>query len=110
MQQYHPDASGYFKSLDAMYYSGGRGLQGYREVALEAHKPRTKTEMDFREGDTIISSPRNHWNNGSSKGRTKRSEYEGMYPSYKVEREVKIAKMPIHTQKPTGTIMQDPES
>ncbi len=94
MQQYHADASGYVKSLDATYFYWGQ--PEYREVALEDHKPRTKREMDIMVGDKIIGSPLAHWNNGYSKGINNRTSRKGLYPSYKVEEEVRIAKMPTY--------------
>ena len=96
MQQYHPDASDYFKSLDAVYYFWGQ--LAHQEVALEAQKPRTRKEMDILVGDKIISSPRDHWNNGYSKGKNNRTSHKGLYPSYKVEEEVRIAKMPTYPE------------
>ncbi len=106
MQQYHVDASGYFKSLDDIYYFGGQ--HGHQQVALEAHAPRTSEEMELLLGDQIGIAG-NHWN-GYSKGTNKRSTRIGLYPSYKVEEEVRIVKMPTYPEADQGIHKRDPES
>lgn len=95
MQQYHADASSYFTSVDSIHF-----LQGHdsEQMALEAHTPRTKKEMELRVGDKISVTPKEYYNfhNGYSKGKNKRSSRVGLYPLYKVEDAVRIVKMPIY--------------
>ncbi len=93
MQQYHADASGYFKSLDKVYF-----LQGHehKQVALESHTPLTNEEMELAIGDQI-SITGNQWN-GFSNGTNKRSSRSGLYPTHKVGEEVRIVKMPTYPE------------
>ncbi len=97
MQQYHADASGYFTSLDSIHF-----LQGHENklVALEAHAPRTREEMELRTGDRISVKPKEYHNfhNGYYRGRNKRSSRVGLYPLYKVEEEIRTVKMPTYPE------------
>ncbi len=94
MQQYHPDASGYIKSLDKIYFFTGQ--RAHQEVALEAHRPRTSDEMELLVGDRITRTKLRLWDNGYSKGINERTSANGLYPLYKVEEVVRIAKMPTY--------------
>ena len=94
MQQYHVDASGYFKSLDDIYYFGGQ--HDHQQVVLEGHTPRTRKEIELLVGDKIGIAG-NHWN-GYSNGKNRRSSRIGLYPSYKVEEVVRIEKMPTYPE------------
>ncbi len=95
MQQYHVDASGYFKSLDDIYYFSG-SQHRHLQVALEAHVSHSSEEIELLVGDHIGITG-NHWN-GFSKGTNKRSSRIGLYPSYKVEDEVRMVKMPTYPE------------
>ncbi len=102
MQQYHADASGYIKSLDDIYYFWGH--YEHKIVAMEAHVPRSSKEIELLPGDQI-SIKETEWNSryssdwiGYSKGKNERSMRVGLYPSYKVEEVVRIAKMPTYPE------------
>lgn len=91
MQDLHPDASTYFHSLDDIYYFGGQN--GHNQIAIYPHEPQNSDEIGFQPGD-LIGVAGNHWN-GYSKGTNRRvGMNSGLYPSYKVENKVEIAKMP----------------
>lgn len=95
MQDLHYDASAYFHSLDDIYYFGGQN--GHNQVALYAHEPQNGDEISFQPGD-LIGVAGNHWD-GYSKGTNRRTgTRSGLYPSYKVENKVEIAKMPLYKE------------
>lgn len=94
MQNYFPDASARFKSLDDIYYYGGQNA--HNVVATLAHEPKRKSEMHINVGD-IIGIAGNHWN-GFSKGRNLRTNQIGLYPSFKVKDKVEIAKFPTYSE------------
>lgn len=95
MQDLHYDASAYFHSLDDIYYFGGQN--GHNQVALYAHEPQNGDEIAFQPGD-LIGVAGNHWD-GYSKGTNRRTgTRSGLYPSYKVENKVEIAKMPLYKE------------
>lgn len=92
MQSLHPDASGYFHSLDDVYYYGGQNSHNQR--ARFPHNSKRSDEMSFRVGD-IIGIAGNHWD-GYSKGANRRNKQNALYPSYKVEEVVDIANFPLY--------------
>ncbi len=97
MQQYHADASDYATTLDNKHYVFGHH---YQQVALEAHTPRTSEEIELKVGDRIRVKWKQRHNNhsGYTQGRNLRSSSLGWYPSYKVERELRIVKMPTYSE------------
>lgn len=95
MQTLHPvDASSNFYSLDDIYYFGGQSAHNQR--ALYAHRPRTDEEIGFEPGD-VIGIAGNHWD-GYSKGINRRTNQEGLYPSYKAEELLDVADMPTYDE------------
>lgn len=80
MQTRFADASWRFRSLDDVYYFGGQN--SHNVIALFDHKPERLDEIEIRRGD-LIGLAGNHWN-GYSKGRNRRNNQEGLFPSYKV--------------------------
>lgn len=87
MQVRYPDASWRYSSLDDVYYFGGQNAHNVR--AIYEHAPNKEAgEIELKVGDTIGLAG-NHWN-GYSKGRNKRTNQEGLFPTYKV--------IDIHTQ------------
>ncbi|KAG0718343.1 Alpha-(1,6)-fucosyltransferase [Chionoecetes opilio] len=75
MQSFHPDASGYFRSLDDIYYYGGQNSHNQR--ARIPHTPRRSEELPLVPGD-IVGIAGNHWD-GYSKGVNEDCP-EGLYP------------------------------
>ncbi|CAD6186697.1 unnamed protein product [Caenorhabditis auriculariae] len=69
-----------FHSLDDIYYFGGQ--HPHEQVAVEAHKPERRGEIELKVGDRIGIAG-NHWD-GFSKGQNRRTGADGLYPSYKV--------------------------
>lgn len=92
MQSFHPDASGFFRSLDDIYYYGGQNAHNQR--VRFPHTPRRSDELSLIPGD-IVGIAGNHWD-GYSKGMNRRTRQNGLYPSYKVEEVVDIADFPIY--------------
>ncbi len=105
MQQYHADASGYFKSLDDIYFFCGQ--HDHDQVALEAHAPRTSEEIELQVGDKLGIAG-NHWD-GYSKGTNRRLSRIGLYPSYKAGEVVRIVKMPTYPEADHGILKRDPD-
>ena len=89
MQQRLIDAAWRVQPLDDVYYFGGQNAHNQRAVIN--HKAVWPNEFSFNQGD-IIGTEGNHWD-GFSKGSDKTSGLSGLYPSYKVEEIVNIAKM-----------------
>ncbi|XP_041468752.1 alpha-(1,6)-fucosyltransferase-like isoform X2 [Lytechinus variegatus] len=97
MQYLHEEgASANFRSLDDIYFFCG--MHGRNQTALYKHKPRGPEEIEMKPGD-IISVAGNHWD-GYSKGTNLNSgsKRTGLYPSYKAEINVRIAKMPTYPE------------
>lgn len=94
MQPIRGDASGWFKSLDDIYYYGGQHPHEF--VAVESHTRTQQFEIDLRVGD-IIHMAGNHWD-GYSKGANTRTGQTGLFPSYKVRDKVVKVKMPTYPQ------------
>ena len=95
MQTRHVDASRYFRSLDDIYYFGGQ--TGHVQVALVEHKARPGSdELDLIPGE-IIEVAGNLWN-GFSKGRSKRTDLVGVYPSYKVREQIEVVEFPTYPE------------
>lgn len=69
MQQFYPDASNRFKSLDDMYYYGGQNAHNV-EAVLD-HKAQGPDQIQVRSGD-LIGIAGNHWD-GWSKGKNIRT-------------------------------------
>lgn len=51
MQNYYPDASSRYKSLDDIYYYGGQNP--HNVIAVLPHEPRKPGEMQVLPGDLI---------------------------------------------------------
>ncbi|GLV37169.1 alpha16-fucosyltransferase [Carabus blaptoides fortunei] len=96
MQNYYPDASSRFHSLDDIYYYGGQNA--HNQLALISHEPKRQDEMELIPGD-LVGVAGNHWN-GYSKGRNLRTNMMGLYPSFKVENKVEIVKFPTYPEVP----------
>jgi glycoprotein 6-alpha-L-fucosyltransferase len=89
MQQRLVDAAWRVQPLDDVYYFGGQNAHNQR--GLISHKANWPNEFSFGRGD-IIGTEGNHWD-GFSKGSDKTNGQSGLYPSYKTEEIVNIAKM-----------------
>ncbi|CAF1024054.1 unnamed protein product [Rotaria sp. Silwood1] len=89
MQQRVVDGAWRVESLDDVYYFGGQNAHNQRAVI--SHKSIMPNDFSFERGD-IIGTEGNHWN-GFSKGSDKTNDKSGLYPSYKIEEIVNIAKM-----------------
>lgn len=96
MQNYYPDASSRFHSLDDIYYYGGQNA--HNQLALIPHEPKRQDEMELIPGD-LVGVAGNHWN-GYSKGRNLRTNMMGLYPSFKVENKVETVKFPTYPEVP----------
>ena len=80
--RYVEDASWRFRSLDDVYYYGGQSPHDVRAV-YDHEADAKRGEIEIRVGD-LIGLAGNHWN-GYSKGLNRRTNKEGLFPSYKVE-------------------------
>nr|XP_023022722.1 alpha-(1,6)-fucosyltransferase [Leptinotarsa decemlineata] len=94
MQNYYPDASYRFRSLDDIYYYGGQNA--HNVVAVWPHEPKRSAEMSISTGD-LIGVAGNHWN-GFSKGRNLRTNQVAFYPSFKVKDKIETAKFPTYSE------------
>lgn len=94
MQNYYGDASTKFRSLDDIYYYGGQNA--HNVIAIWPHMPKYNGEMTIKKGD-LIGVAGNHWN-GFSKGRNLRTNQIGLYPSFKVNEKVEVAKFPTYSE------------
>lgn len=94
MQNYFPDASARFRSLDDIYYYGGQN--GHNRVAVLAHEGKKDGELSLEVGD-LVGVAGNHWN-GFSKGRNVRTNQIGLYPGFKVKDKVETAKFPTYSE------------
>lgn len=94
MQTLHPDASGYFHSLDDIYYFGGQNA--HNQIAISPHKPQNPEEIVLEPGD-LIGVAGNHWD-GYSKGINRKSGRTGLYPSYKVKESIDTIKYPTYPE------------
>lgn len=95
MQPIRGDASGWFKSLDDIYYFGGQ--HPHEVVAVEPfEKSPYSLEIDLQVGDIIVMAG-NHWD-GYSKGYNRRTGQSGLFPSYKVRDKVVKVKMPTYPE------------
>ncbi|KAJ8938216.1 hypothetical protein NQ314_011575 [Rhamnusium bicolor] len=94
MQNYYPDASARFRSLDDIYYYGGQNA--HNVVAVWPHEPKRSSEMTIAAGD-LIGIAGNHWN-GFSKGRNLRTNQIAFYPSFKVKDKIETAKFPNYSE------------
>lgn len=92
MQTFYPDASDRFKSLDDIYYYGGQNA--HNQVAVIGHKPRNLDEIELEVGD-LVGVAGNHWN-GMSKGKNRRTNQVGLFPSFKVMDRIETAKLPLY--------------
>lgn len=95
MNAKHVDASRSFQSLDDIYYYGGQNE--HKVKAKVPHQARNKDEIDLEVGDEL-SIAGNHWN-GYSKGFSHRVLKEGVFPSFKVEEVINVAKFPVYENK-----------
>ena len=89
MQQRVVDGAWRVQSLDDVYYFGGQIAHNQRAVI--SHKAVWANEFSFNHGD-LIGTEGNHWD-GFSKGSDKTNGRSGLYPTYKTEEIVNIAKM-----------------
>lgn len=94
MQNYYPDASSRFRSLDDIYYYGGQNA--HNVIAVWPHEPKRNGEMSIATGD-LIGVAGNHWN-GFSKGRNLRTNQIAFYPSFKVKDKIETAKFPTYSE------------
>ena len=92
MQIHNPDAHNWFYSLDDIYYYGGQNA--HNQQALYEHVAQDDNEISLQPGD-LIGVAGNHWD-GFSKGTSRRLGKTGLYPSFKVEEKVQIAKFPSY--------------
>ncbi|XGW04875.1 hypothetical protein V3C99_015780 [Haemonchus contortus] len=90
MQVQQGDAGERFHSLDDIYYFGGQ--HAHELIAVEDHVPEQPGEIELRVGD-IIGVAGNHWD-GFSKGVNRRTEANGLYPSYKAVERWRIVDVP----------------
>lgn len=96
MQNYYPDASDRFYSLDDIYYFGGQNA--HNQIAVLPHEPKKSNEMELVPGD-IVGVEGNHWD-GYSKGKNRRTNVIGLYPSFKVENKIDVVKFPTYPEVP----------
>ncbi|KAI4462501.1 alpha- 16 -fucosyltransferase [Holotrichia oblita] len=94
MQNYYPDASDKFRSLDDIYYYGGQNP--HNRMAVLPHDGHNNGELSMLPGD-LIGVAGNHWN-GYSKGKNLRTKQIGLYPSFKVKDKVEIVKLPVYPE------------
>jgi len=92
MQQYHPDASNRFKSLDDIWYYGGQ--DEHQQEAIIPHRPGHHGEIELRAGD-VLGVAGNHWD-GFNKGRNHRTNKVGLYPEYKTRERLRVVKFPTY--------------
>lgn len=92
MLSYHPDASGWFHSLDDIYYFGGQ--EAHEQLVVYPHKPGESDQQQIHldVGD-IVGIAGNHWD-GWSKGRNRKTGQSGLYPSYKTMEKWRIVRFP----------------
>jgi len=101
MQTLHPDASEMFSSLDDIFYFGGQNAHNVQ--AVYAHESINDDEMPLQVGD-LIGIAGNHWD-GFSKGRNRRLEQNGLFPSYKVRDAVNWVPFPLYREADNLTML-----
>ncbi|GFU32721.1 alpha-(1,6)-fucosyltransferase [Nephila pilipes] len=94
MQDFHPDASSYFRSLDDIFYFGGQN--DHNQIAVYNHTARNSHELSMQKGD-IIGIAGNHWD-GFSKGLNRRTKKSGLYPSYKTIEKIELVELPTYSE------------
>lgn len=94
MQNYFPDASMKFRSLDDIYYYGGQNA--HNRIVVIPHEAKRQGELNLSVGD-LVGVAGNHWN-GFSKGRNLRTNHIGLYPSFKVKDKIETAKFPTYSE------------
>ncbi|XP_030760021.1 alpha-(1,6)-fucosyltransferase [Sitophilus oryzae] len=94
MQNYYPDASSKYTSLDDIYYYGGQNP--HNMIAVLPHEPKRQGELQLTVGD-LVGVAGNHWN-GFSKGKNLRTNQNGLYPSFKVKDKIEVAKFPTYSE------------
>jgi len=94
MQPLHGDASGWFNSLDDIFYYGGQNAHNWEAVVN--HEASHNGEIDFNVGD-LIGIAGNHWD-GYSKGKNTRTGKSGLFPSYKTVNKIERVKMPTYPE------------
>ncbi|XP_054717100.1 alpha-(1,6)-fucosyltransferase-like [Uloborus diversus] len=92
MQNYHPDASSYFRSLDDIFYFGGQN--DHNQLAFYNHTSRNHYEVSLQKGD-VVGIAGNHWD-GFSKGINRRTKKSGLYPSYKTIEKIELIDFPTY--------------
>ncbi|UXI15991.1 PAB-dependent polyA-specific ribonuclease subunit PAN3 [Sarcoptes scabiei] len=93
MQSIEPgtDRSADFSSLDDIYYFGGQN--SHSQIAILNHKASSISQISFKIGD-IIGIAGNHWN-GFSKGSSRVTQQNGLYPSFKAKDKIETAKFEL---------------
>jgi len=92
MQQYHPDASNQFKSLDDIWYYGGQ--DEHQQEAIFPHEALHHGEIELKVGD-VLGVAGNHWD-GSNKGRNHRTNKVGLYPEFKTRERLRVVSFPTY--------------
>lgn len=92
MQQRFPDASGFFKSLDDIWYYGGQ--DEHQQEVVRPHKSGGRADLDLEVGD-VLGVAGNHWN-GFNKGRNHRNNRVGLYPEFKTKEKVRVVDFPTY--------------
>ncbi|XP_052239638.1 alpha-(1,6)-fucosyltransferase-like isoform X2 [Dreissena polymorpha] len=92
MQPLHGDASERFKSLDDIYYFGGKNAHNW--LAVENHQSRREGDISFNAGDTVGVAG-NYWD-GYSNGKNTKTGKSGLFPSYKTVNKIDLVKMPTY--------------
>ncbi|CAJ0960582.1 unnamed protein product, partial [Mesorhabditis belari] len=90
MQVRRPDGEA-FHSLDDLYYYGGQ--HDHQQIVIEDHVPERDNEIELKVGDSVGVAG-NHWD-GYSKGKNRRTQRQGLYPSYKVIEKWRIIDFPV---------------
>ena len=94
MQTKHFDASRSFYSLDDVYYFGGQ--QSHNVKAFHANSKSYEGQVAFEKGDKIGIA--GNEKNGFSVGTVRIRNRHGMFPSYKVEEEIRVADFPTYPE------------
>jgi glycoprotein 6-alpha-L-fucosyltransferase len=94
MQRHHTDASRLVYSLDDIYYYGGQ--QEHHLRALHHQTPEGGGNLNIAEGD-VLKVAGNHLN-GFSLGQKKGQYHRDLFPSYKVEEEIRVANFPTYPE------------
>ena len=94
MQTKHFDASRSFYSLDDVYYFGGQ--QAHYVKTFHANSKPHKGQVPLEKEDKILIA--GNEKNGFSVGTVRKYNRRGMFPSYKVEEEIRVADFPTYPE------------